>query len=166
MLNAFLSLALVHANEAIDYADEMRAWVCLTQRSSVKAEAEWRNGHIYRAYFTGLEDDDLRYVVRLHWAIKVLISGDKLTVYSPLTLLPMRRLRFLVMWGDQFKPYFMPGPPDPFVANRPGMQLRFHMNRNKSVVQMEKGLSIFEDQDDEDRRKDLANAPPAPAAVQ
>ena len=123
MLSTFLSLVLICTNKAIDYADEMHAWVCLTQRSTVKAEPEWRNGHVYRAYFTGLEADDLRYVARLHWAVKVLISGDKLTVNSPLTLVAMKRLRFLAMWGDQFDPYFRPGPPNPFVANRAGVKL-------------------------------------------
>ncbi|HZU35258.1 MAG TPA: hypothetical protein VFA18_05100 [Gemmataceae bacterium] len=66
MLSTFLSLVLICTNKAIDYADEMHAWGCLTQRSSVKAEAEWRNGQIYRAYCTGLDDDDLLHVARLH----------------------------------------------------------------------------------------------------
>jgi hypothetical protein len=159
MLNTFLTLALVYANEAIDYADEMHAWVCLTQRSSVKAEAEWRNGHVYRAYFTGLDDDDLEYVARLHWAVKVLISGDKLTVNSPLTLVAMRRLRFLVMWGDQFKPYFRPGPPNAFVANRLDVLLRFYNNRDPDAIKAEKVGSVDEDHREERRRKELANPP-------
>jgi hypothetical protein len=129
----------------------------------VKAEAEWRDGHVYRAYLQGLDDDDLEYVARLHWAVKVLISGDKLTVHSPLRLVAMKRLRFLPLWGDQFDPLFMPGPnPTPFTVNRPDVQLRFHANRNNLAVGMEKNLSLCEDREDEERRKDLANPPPRP----
>jgi hypothetical protein len=166
MLSTFLSLSLVYANEAIDYAEEMHAWVCLTQRSTVKAEAEWRNGHVYRAYFTSLDDDDLLHVARLHWAVKVLISGDKLTVDSPLTLLAMKRLRFLPLWGDQFKPLFMGPMPPPFTINRPDVELRFYRSRDDLAVQGEKGQSRAEDFIDEERRKDLTNPPPPKASFQ
>ena len=166
MLSTFLSLSLVYANECCDYADEMHAWVCLTQRSSVKVEAEWRNGHIYRAYFTGLDDDDLRHVACLHWAVKVLISGDKLTVNSPLTLVAMKRLRFLPLWGDQFAPLFKGPVPPTFTVNRPDVRLRLYWSRDDLAVKGEKNQSRTDDWEDEQRRKDLANPPPPKTSFQ
>src|SRR5581483_3558487 len=157
MLNTFLALSLTYAAETYDSIDEMRAWVSLTQRNTVKAEAEWRNGHIYRAYFTGLDDDDLEYVARLHWAVKVLISGDKLTVDSPLTLLAMKRLRFLPLWGDQFAPLFKGPMPPTFTVNRPDVRLRLYWSRDDLAVKGEKNQSRTDDWEDEQRRKDLAN---------
>ncbi len=165
MLNTFLALSLTYAAETYDSIDEMHAWVCLTQRRSVKAEAEWRNGHVYRAYFTGLDDDDLLHVARLHWAIKVLISGDKLTENSPLTLLAMKRLRFLPLWGDQFAPLFTRKSSPPFAINRLDVKRRLYWNRD-DAVNAEKIQNRVDDWVDERRRKDLTNPPPLIASFQ
>jgi hypothetical protein len=159
MLSTFLALSFSYAAEGRDYAEEMHAWLCLTQRRTVKAEAEWRNGHVYRAYLTGLDNDDLEYVARLHWAIKVLVSGDKLNAQSPNLLIPMKRLRFLPLWGDQFEPLFKGPSPPTFTVNRPDVRLRFYQSRDDLAVQGEKVQNGVEDWEDEERQKDLANLP-------
>jgi hypothetical protein len=166
MLSTFLALSFSYAAEGRDYAEEMHAWLWLTQRSGVKAEAEWRDGHVYRAYCQGLDDDDLEHVARLHWADKVLISGDKLNAQSPNLLIGMKRLRFLPLWGDQFKPLFTGTSPPTFTVNRPDVKLRLYWSRDDTAMVGEKGQSSAEDFMEEQRREDLAKPVPSKASFQ
>lgn len=166
MLRTFLILSFAHAGEALDRADERNAWTILThRRPAVKAEAEWRDGHIHRAYLTGLDDQDCLTVACLHWAVKVLASGKDLTPEGVLRLVPMKRLRYLSLWGDQFAPMFTGRTPPPFTVNRPDVKLRLYWNCDGFVVDAEKGQSILEDMAEEERRKDSANRPP-PDSIQ
>lgn len=116
MLNAFLVLCVAQAADCTDSGLEAVAIARLGSRPF--ANLKKQGGHVVEAHFhhpkTGLTDDDLDDVARLHWCRKASVGGST-TPYGLLKLFPMKRLKELWACGEQFTHESI----RPFYINRP-----------------------------------------------
>jgi hypothetical protein len=120
MLKTFYLLACAYGTEGWECSQEMAAYYTLKQRAGAVLKVE--GGHIVKANLddptTGLTDDDLHDVARLHWC-RTLYVGGSTSPHGLLTLFPMKRLQLLGACGDQFNPRSI----QVFRVNRPDVEV-------------------------------------------